>query len=68
MITSRDLKYEIGQLTDIVENKEYTIMERAQLKAQLLIIKLLLNVRTNQVTDLKNRGVISPTERVEVRD
>ena len=57
MITGKDLNYEIGNLSQVINNSDIPIVERAQLKALVLIIKLLQGIRANQVTELKNQGI-----------
>ena len=71
MIRSKDLYEEIASLIELVNDQSYDKMQRANLKAQLLIIKLLLGIRSNQVTDLKARnvkvGINKPEDTVQVR-
>jgi hypothetical protein len=70
MITGKDLNYEIGNLSQVINNSDIPIVERAQLKALVLIIKLLQGIRANQVTDLKNQGINANIEAnyVQVRE
>jgi len=62
MIKSKDVNVEVNALEDKVKSK---VVELADvLKGICLAIKLLRDIRTNQVTDLKARNIalISPDE------
>ncbi len=62
MIKSKDVNVEVNALEDKVKGKKAELAD--VLKGICLAIKLLRDIRTNQVTDLKARGVplISPEE------
>ena len=47
MITNEDLYKEIKKLDDISEDESFSIVERAFIKSQTLILKLLHNIRRN---------------------
>lgn len=56
MITNKDLYKEIDKLENIIKRlpSEY---EQGMLKSQILTIKLLANMRTNQTLGLRDSGV-----------
>ena len=57
MLASRDLNSEL----DIMENVKadsFTEIEKLQLKCSILTLRLLRDIRSNQVLDLKSRGVV----------
>lgn len=58
MLANKDLSMEIRELEKVVDaNKEKNPLGAAQLKAQILLLKLMRNIRTNQVLQLNHEGV-----------
>ena len=54
MLTSKDLVYEIEKIEKVIKEQEYANpIEGAKLKGKVLELKLLLNVRQNQVIMIK---------------
>lgn len=56
MITTDDIRKEIESM-DEVRNELKNPYEKSMLKSQTLIIKLLKDIRANQVIDMTARGV-----------
>ncbi len=59
MITGKDIKKELKIIDVVYKNEEATTNEilRAILKSNDLIVKLLTNIRSNQVKLMKHEGV-----------
>ncbi len=59
MIKGQDLFKELKKLTSVQEKlvKDGKEFEASLLQASILQVKLLLNIRQNQVVDLNHRGV-----------
>jgi len=56
MLSNKDLHAEIGSIDEQIEKLDNPY-EKASLKASTLMLKLLHNIRSNQVTIMKNSGV-----------
>lgn len=59
MLQSKHLHEEITNLSNIADDldKSNKIYESAMLRSQVLTLKLLLNIRQNQVLELQHKGV-----------
>jgi len=58
MLANKDLSTEIKELEKVVDkSKEKNELGAAQLKAQVLMLKLLRNIRTNQVLIMRHEGI-----------
>lgn len=67
MISTKDLYSEINILEEVVKT-EKDELKKANLKASVLQIKLLHNIRTNMVLVMKKMGVepVKPREKEEI--
>lgn len=62
MIRSEHLHKEISRIEDYINKECDDDFKKYLLKASVLQIKLLLNIRQNQVKDLSHQGVASVTK------
>lgn len=54
MLSNRDTHSELEKIDEVIKNGKPEEVQKANLKATSLLIKLLLNVRTNMVTIMKS--------------
>ena len=58
MLVNKDLYDEIAKVQKAIdEDKTLSVFERMQLKTQLLMLKLLHNIRTNSVIVMKHLNI-----------
>lgn len=57
MITTKHLKEELDNLEQVYKEKNEKEYQRSILKSNILIAKLLQNIRTNQVLSLEANGI-----------
>ena len=57
MLASRDLFNELETMVKTMETLELSESEKIQMNCFILLLKLLRDIRSNQVTDLKSRGL-----------
>jgi hypothetical protein len=57
MLTTKDLNFELKKLNEVLRSDKLSIYEKANLKAQTLILKLLQNIRANLVKSMLHAGI-----------
>lgn len=59
MIRTKDLNKELMAINDVVKDPKIdkTTLTRVLVKAVTLLVKVVRDIRTNQVLDLKNKGI-----------